>query len=209
MNFIFFLGFGIKKQMFMKKDIFKYLSKFGDVLVPELDYSVSLEENLNNIKFTHKKYVVIGHSLGAYFVYKINKLIPNKISFSIILDGSLILKEYHKILEEEFTREKKYNLWRKNPLKRYSEEFYQLKKIKKNFYNIRNIETKPDSSMLREAPYWTECCLKEAYKMEKINPKTYYNFFLFNEGHNFFITKKGFPQVKKILDLIFKELSRC
>ena len=193
----------------MQKDIYKYLSKFGDVFVPLLDYSVSLEENLANIKLSHKKYVLIGHSLGAYFVYKLNKLLPDKISFSIILDGSLILKNYYDILEKEFKQKKKNNLWQKNPLKLYSEDFHHLRKIKKNLYNIRNIETKSSSVILREAPYWTECCLKEAYQMEKSNPNTYYNIFLFNEGHNFYVTKKGFSQVRKILRLIFRDFTEC
>ena len=69
-NIIIFLGYRAKKETFIKKDIYKYLQKQGKIIIPNINYNYSLKENIENINFEkNKKYILIGHSIGAFFVY--------------------------------------------------------------------------------------------------------------------------------------------
>ena len=51
---------------------------------------------------------------------------------------------------------------------------------------------------------WYKSCIKEAEKFEKSNPETFHVFYVTNQGHNFYMTEKGFKTIIKILNLVFK-----
>ena len=72
-----------------------------------------------------------------------------------------------------------------------------MKKISKPLYFIRNIDTNSQD-------LWYKSCIKEAEKFEKNNPETFYLFYVTNQGHNFYMTEKGFKTIIKILNLVFK-----
>jgi len=40
MDIIFFLGYGIRKETVMKKNIYNYLSKYGNIIFPDIDYNI-------------------------------------------------------------------------------------------------------------------------------------------------------------------------
>ena len=195
MDIIFFTGYGTKKETFMKKKIYKYLSKYGKVIIPDIDYTLSIQQNLENLNLHKSKYIFIGHSIGAYFIYKLMITQPNKIHFSIIFDGAITIKNYFL---KELQPKSEYEL-----LHRYSKEFYNMKKISRPLYFIRNLDTNND---FYEMNLWYKSCIKEAEIFEKNSPKTFHMFYVTNQGHNFYMTEKGFKTVSKILNLIFKPL---
>jgi len=188
MEIIFFLGYGTKKENIKKKNIFKYLSNFGKVIIPEIDFSKSIQENLVNLNLNKKKYIFVAHSIGAYFIYHLMLSNPEKIHFSIIFDGSLTIKNYFKT---ELQPESKYEL-----LHRYSKDFYNMKKIARPLYFIRNLDTNSND-------LWYSSCIKEAEKFEKNNHETFHIFYVTNQGHNFYMTEKGFKTIVKTLNLVF------
>ena len=190
-NIIIFLGYGTKKKTFIKKDIYKYLQKKGKITIPNIDYNYSLKENIENINFEkNKKYVLIGHSIGAFFIYYLNQKLKKYIDFSILFDPSLITKSYYK------------NFDNNDNLVKYFNELGKNFKFNKYIYTFRNIETKFNSKMLKNSPYWTKYCIEEAEYFKKVNVKMIY-FFVYDSGHNFYISKKGFSKIKNNLDLIF------
>ena len=66
-NIIIFLGYGTKRETFMKKELYKYLQKQGKIIIPNIDDNNSFKKNIENINFEkNKKYVLIGHSIGAF-----------------------------------------------------------------------------------------------------------------------------------------------
>ena len=84
-NILVFLGHNIKRETFFKKDIYKYLKNQGNVIVPKIDYNYSLKQNIGNIKFEkNKKYILIGHSIGAFFVYYLNQIFEHLINFYML-----------------------------------------------------------------------------------------------------------------------------
>ena len=187
MDIIFFLGYGVQKKTVMKKNIYRYLSKHGKIIFPEIDYSISVEQNLSKLNFGKKKYILMAHSIGAYFVYKLMKMKPKIVHFSIIFDGSLTIEDY---FTKELQPKSDYEL-----LHRYSSDFYNMKKINKPLYYIRNLDTKNND-------VWFKSCIKEAEKFEKNNPELFHIFYVTNQGHNFYMMDKGFMMVKKILKMI-------
>ena len=189
MDIIFFLGYGTKKETLKKKNIYKYLSKYGNVIIPDIDYNMSIQQNLDNLNLQKKKYIFIAHSIGAYFIYKLMLTKPEKIHFSIIFDGSTTIKNY---FTKELQPKSDYEL-----IHRYSKDFYNMKKISRPLYFIRNVDTNSQD-------LWYKSCIKEAEKFEKNNPETFHIFYVTNQGHNFYMTEKGFKTITKILNLIFK-----
>ena len=192
MNIIFFTGYGINKETVMKKKIYKYLSKYGKVIIPDIDYTLSIEQNLENLNLHKSKYIFIGHSIGAYFIYKLMITQPNKIHFSIIFDGAITIKNYFL---KELQPKSEYEL-----LHRYSKDFYNMKRISRPLYFIRNLDTNND---FYEMNLWYKSCIKEAEIFEKNSPETFHMFYVTNQGHNFYMTEKGFKTISKILNLIF------
>ena len=188
MDIIFFIGYGMNKETVKKKNIYKYLSKYGNVIIPNIHYNVSIEENLDNLNLHKSKYIFIGHSIGAYFIYKLMMNQPNKIHFSIIFDGSITIKDYFK---KELQPKSDYEL-----MHRYSKDFYNMKKICKPLYFFRNLDTNSQDM-------WYKSCIKEAEKFEKNNPETFHVFYVTNQGHNFVMKEKRFNTIIKILNLIF------
>mgnify|MGYP001159977310 CR=1 FL=1 len=191
MDIIFFLGYGIRKETVMKKNIYNYLSKYGNIIFPDIDYNISIEENLNKLNLPKKKYILVAHSIGAYFVYKLMEMRPDIIKFSIIFDGSVTIKDY---FTKELQPKKDYEL-----LHNYSKDFYNLKKIKKPLYYFRNLDTINNE-------IWLKSCIKEAEKFEKNNPELFNIFYVINQGHNFYMNNKNYKTLKKILDMIFTSL---
>ena len=189
MDIIFFIGHGTKKETVKKKSIYKYLSKYGRVIIPDIDYNMSIQQNLDNLNLPKNKYIFIAHSIGAYFIYKLMLTKPEKISFSVIFDGSITIKNYFL---KELQPKSDYKL-----LHNYSKDFYNMKKISRPLYFIRNFDT-------NNQDLWYKSCIKEAEKFEKNNPETFHMFYVTNQGHNFYMTEKGFKTVVKILNLIFK-----
>ncbi len=190
-NIIIFLGYGTKKETFVKKDIYKYLQKQGKIIIPNINYKYSLKQNIENINFEkNKKYVLIGHSIGAFFVYYLNQKLKKYIDFSILFDPSLITKSYYK------------NFDNNDNLVKYFNELDNNFKFNKYIYTFRNIETKSNSKMLKNSPHWTKYCIEEAEYLKKVNVKMIY-FLVYDVGHNFYISKKGFSKIKNNLDLIF------
>ena len=168
------------------------MSKYGKVIIPDIDYTLSIEQNLENLNLNKSKYIFIGHSIGAYFIYKLMIIQPNKIHFSIIFDGSIIIKEYFK---KNLQPKSDFEL-----LYRYSKDFHNMKKIPRPMYFIRNLETNND---FYEMNLWYKSCIKEAEIFERNNPETFHMFYVTNQGHNFYMTEKGFKTISKILNLIF------
>ena len=189
MNIIFFLGYGTNKETVKKKKIYKYLSKHGNVIIPDINYSLSIQQNLDNLNLPKNKYIFVAHSIGAYFIYKLMLTQPEKIHFSIIFDGSITIKDY---FTKKLQPKSDYEL-----IHRYSKDFYSMKKISRPLYFIRNLDT-------NSKDLWFKSCIKEAEKFEKISPETFHIFYVTNQGHNFYITHKGFNTIIKILNLIFK-----
>lgn len=189
MEIIFFLGYGTKKENIIKKNIFKYLSNFGKVIIPDIDFSKSIQQNLDNLDLNKNKYIFVAHSIGAYFIYKLMLTKPEKIHFSIIFDGAITIKNYFKT---ELQPKSKYEL-----LHRYSKDFYSMKKITRPLYFIRNLDTNSNDS-------WYKNCIKEAEKFEKNSPETFHIFYVTNQGHNFYMTEKGFKSIIKTLNLILQ-----
>ena len=189
-NIVIFLGYNTKKETFKKKDIYRYLQTQGEIIIANVDYNYSLKENIENIKFEkNKKYVLIGHSIGAFFVYYLNKKLKKHIDYSILFDPSLITKSY-------------YNNFDKNDvIVKYLKELGNNFKYNKYIYTFRNIETKMNSKMLKDSPEWTQYCIEEAEYLRKNNNKMIY-YFVYDVGHNFYISKKGFSKIKNDLNLI-------
>jgi hypothetical protein len=113
---------------------------------------------------------------------------PQKIFLSIIFDGSITIKKY---FIKELQPNSDYELMHK-----YSKDFYNMKKILKPLFFIRNLDT-------NNKDLWYESCIKEAEKFKKNNPETFNIFFVKNQGHNFYMTIKGFKAIINILNLIF------
>ena len=175
----------------MKKELYKYLQKQGKIIIPNIDYNNSLKENIENINFEkNKKYVLIGHSIGAFFVYYLNQKLKKHIDFSVLFDPSLVTKSYYK------------NFDKNDIIVKYFEELGKNFKFNKYIYTFRNIETKSNSKMLKSTPQWTKYCIDEAEYLKKNNIKMIY-FFVYDSGHNFYITKTGFSKIKNNLDFIF------
>lgn len=189
MDIIFFLGYKTKKETIKKKNIYKYLLKYGKVIIPDIDYNISIKQNLDNLNLNKNKYIFIAHSIGAYFIYKLMLEKPEKIKFSIIFDGSITIKDYFM---KELQPKSNYEL-----IHRYSKDFYNMKEISRPLYFIRNVNTKSQD-------LWYKSCIKEAKIFEKNNPQTFHIFYVKNQGHNFHMTEKGFKTITKILNLIFK-----
>ena len=190
-NIIIFLGYRAKKETFIKKDIYKYLQKQGKIIIPNINYNYSLKENIENINFEkNKKYILIGHSIGAFFVYYLNQKLKKHIDYSILFDPSLITKYYYK------------NFDKNDIIVKYFEELRKNIKFNKYIYTFRNIETKSNSKMLKHSPEWSKYCIDEAKYLKKINIKMIY-FFIYDVGHNFYITQKGFSKIKNNLNLLF------
>ena len=190
-NIIIFLGYGTKKETFIKKDIYKYLQKQGKIIIPNINYNYSLKQNIENINFEkNKKYILIGHSIGAFFVYYLNQKLKKHIDYSILFDPSLITKYYYK------------NFDKNDIIVKYFEELGKNFKFNKYIYTFRNIETKSSSKMLKNSPKWSKYCIEEAKYLKKDNTKMIY-FFVYDSGHNFYMTQKGFLKIKNNLDLIF------
>ena len=188
MDIIFFLGYETKKEKVKKKKIYKYLSKYGKVIIPDIDYSMSIQENLDNLNLRKNKYIFIAHSIGAYFIYKLMLTKPEKIILSIIFDGSITIKNYFM---KELQPKSDYEL-----MHRYSKDFYNMKKISKPLFFIRNVDTNNED-------LWYKSCIKEAEKFEKNNREIFNIFYVKNQGHNFYMTEKGFKAIINILNLIF------
>ena len=188
MDIIFFLGYGTKKELVKKKKIYTYLSKYGNVIIPDIDYNLSIQQNLDSINLTKNKYIFVAHSVGAYFIYKLMLTKPEKIHFSIIFDGSTTIKKY---FTKELQPKSDYEL-----LHRYAKEFHNMKKISKPLYFIRNLDTNSQD-------LWYKSCIKEVEKFKKNNPETFNIFYVNNLGHNFYMTQKGFKTILEILNLIF------
>ena len=188
MDIVLFLGYGTKKETLKKKPIYKYLSKYGNVIIPDIDYSLSIEQNLDNLSLNKNKYIFVAHSIGAYFIYKLMLTNPEKIILSIIFDGASTIKNY---FVKELQPKSDYEL-----LHRYSKDFYNMKKIPKPLFFIRNIDTNNED-------LWYKSSIQEAEKFEKNNPETFNIFYVKNLGHNFYMTQKGFKAIKDILNLIF------
>ena len=190
-NIIIFLRYRAKKETFIKKDIYKYLQKQGKIIIPNINYNYSLKENIENINFEkNKKYILIGHSIGAFFVYYLNQKLKKHIDYSILFDPSLITKYYYK------------NFDKNDIIVKYFEELGKNFKFNKYIYTFRNIETKSNSKMLKHSPEWSKYCIDEAKYLKKINIKMIY-FFIYDVGHNFYITQKGFSKIKNNLNLLF------
>ena len=189
MDIIFFIGYRTNKETVKKKKIYKYLLKYGNVIIPDIDYELSIQQNLDNLNLRKNKYIFIGHSIGAYFIYKLMLIQPKKIHFSIIFDGSVTIKDY---IKKELQPKSDYEL-----IHRYSKDFYNIKKISRPLYFIRNIDTNSQD-------LWYKSCIKEAKKFKKNNPETFHLFYVTNQGHNFYMTEKGFKTIIKILNLVFK-----
>ena len=189
-NIIIFLGYNTKKETFLKKDIYRYLQKQGEITIPDIDYNHSIKENIENINFDKsKKYVLIGHSIGALFVYYLNKKFKKYIDYSILFDPSLITKSYYKTFDKN------------NVIVKYLKELGNNFIFNKYIYTFRNIETKLNSKMLKDSPEWTKYCIEEAEYFQKNKKMIYY--LVYDLGHNFYMIKKGFSKIKKNLDLIF------
>ena len=78
---------------------------------------------------------------------------PQKIFLSIIFDGSITIKKY---FIKELQPKSDYELMHK-----YSKDFYNMKKILKPLFFIRNLDT-------NNKDLWYESCIKEASHLVSI-----------------------------------------
>ena len=182
MKIILFLGLGVKKEYFKKKKIYNYLNKLGDLklidMKNDINFDLSIKKNLEKLNI-NDKYLVLGHSIGAYFVYGMNKYFPNNIIKSFIFDGSIFNKQFIDDSNDElFT--KLYN------------EIGSIKSKNKIVF-IRNIDDNYDEL---DKKYF----LDEINKLSKKKSINFVSYIIKNKGHNFYMNDSNFEFIKQIIE---------
>jgi len=180
MDIILFLGRGTNKDFFMKKPIYKYLNSIGNIELVSANEELSIKDNLPKIDKS-KKYYLIGHSIGSYYVYGFIKYYPKNVNSVIIFDGFLNIYSY--IIKED--------LLNRNQIIKYYREIKDVKKS--NIVFVRNLNKNYDE--LRK--HYT---LLEEKRMKNIC-KEY--ILIYNKSHNFYMNNSNFNFVKKIIDKYF------
>ena len=181
-NFLFFLGFGTKKQSLENKQIFNYFKNLGNIkiidTINDIDLQLSLKENFDKLNIDkRKKYILISHSIGTYFLLYFQYLYPKNVINNIIFDSSIMNKNFIKKYE---------NL----VMQKYFNETNNFTYIIPTIF-IRNINDNYDN-------FDKKIILLEQKKFSKNKLIKY--FIIKNKGHLFYLFDKNFELIKNIVD---------
>jgi hypothetical protein len=181
-NFLFFLGFGTKKQSLENKKIFNYFKNLGNIkiidTINDIDLQLSLKENFDKLNIDkRKKYVLISHSIGTYFLLYFQYSYPKNVINNIIFDSSLMNENFIKKYENHI-------------MQKYFNETINFTYIFPTIF-IRNINDDYEE-------FDKKIILLEKKIFSKNKLIKY--FIIKNKGHFFYLFDKNFLTIKNIID---------